>query len=325
MKIKVSVIVPVYNTERYLRRCLKSLVGQSLKEMEIILVNDCSTDHSLDIIEEYKREYPEKISVIDLKENKGPGGARNEGIAIAKGEYIGFTDSDDDVSSCMFEKLYKAADETSSDMVDCKFYHEAFDRVMKTTNESALGELDMEKRREIFIHSGYIWSKIIKREIVIENNIRFRENAAYEDIDFIRTAIFYCRRAAFIDEVLYNYRDNEVSLTSQKTKEMQIYQKMEAMRNLTSKFKTLGAYDDYKAEIIYLVYKTYAVMLNYTTMMEKTEADIDLFKELHDYFTELSDDSYKSNSYIMQMNEDDRLLVDINNENYTNLYSMLFE
>ena len=104
MKIKVSIIVPVYNNEKYLRRCLESLVNQSLKDIEIILINDCSTDKSIDILNGYEEKYSEKITLINLNENKRPGGARNRGIEAAKGEYLGFVDSDDYVEKDMYER-----------------------------------------------------------------------------------------------------------------------------------------------------------------------------------------------------------------------------
>jgi glycosyltransferase involved in cell wall biosynthesis len=284
MNIKVSIIVPVYNTENYLTRCLKSLVNQSLEEIEIILINDCSTDQSMTILEEYKRLYPEKIIIINLEENRGPGGARNQGIHIAKGEYLAFVDSDDDVSYKMFEELYKIAHRAHYDMVDCQFYHEAFNKNMKTTSESALGELNLEKRKELFIHSGFIWSKIIKRNIIINNNIKFREKVAYEDIDFIRIAIFYCKKIYATDMLLYNYRNNSNSITNHYTNDIQIYQKMDALRYLIKKFKNFNAYNDYKGEITYLIYKTYVIMLEYVITLEKEKINFELFKELHDFF-----------------------------------------
>lgn len=89
MEYKVSVIVPVYNAEQYLARCLGNLLNQTLAEIEVILVNDCSTDRSLQIMQAAQQQFPEKVKIIDLKENRGPGNARNLGIESAKGEYIG--------------------------------------------------------------------------------------------------------------------------------------------------------------------------------------------------------------------------------------------
>lgn len=324
MKIKVSVIVPVYNTEKYLNKCLNSLVNQSLKEIEIILVNDCSTDNSLTILNDYKNKYPEKITVINLKENKGPGGARNEGISVANGEYLGFVDSDDDVSVKMFEELYKIAFETDSDIVDCKYYNESLNENILTTDKSALGDLTLEKRRELFIHAGFIFSKIIKRDIIINNNIKFREKVAYEDTDFIRTVIFYCKKISISDLILYYHRYNETSLTNQNDLNIQIYQKIDAVKFLVNKFKNLNAYDDYKEEIIYFIYKTYAVIL-YNIWSGNETVNLEVFKDLHDFFFELVDCDYHNNKYILNMSKEIRIAAEINNEDYTKLSSICME
>ena len=91
----------MYNSEKYLKRCLDSILNQSLSEIELIVVNDMSTDNSINILNEYKKQYKDKIIVIDMKQKGGPGGARNEGILAAKGEYIGFVDSDDNVEGAL--------------------------------------------------------------------------------------------------------------------------------------------------------------------------------------------------------------------------------
>ena len=106
-KIMVSLIIPVYNVEQYLKQCLDSVINQTFKDIEIIIINDCSSDNSLKIIKEYQQK-DERIIVIDLQENKGQGNARNEGLKIAKGEYIVFVDSDDWVTNDYVETLYKA-------------------------------------------------------------------------------------------------------------------------------------------------------------------------------------------------------------------------
>ena len=110
-RIKVSVIVPVYNVESYLEECLESLVNQTLKDIEIICINDASTDNSLQILKEYKKKYSKLIQIIDLKKNVGLGYARNNGLDKAQGEYIAFVDSDDYVDVTMCEKTYIAGKE----------------------------------------------------------------------------------------------------------------------------------------------------------------------------------------------------------------------
>ena len=109
MKIKVSVIIPVYNTEDYLRECIESLVNQTLREIEILIVNDGSTDSSLEIMKEFKNKYPNIIKIFD-KVNGGQASARNYALPFAQGEYLGFVDSDDWVDSTMYEEMYEKAE-----------------------------------------------------------------------------------------------------------------------------------------------------------------------------------------------------------------------
>ena len=114
---KVSVIVPVYNVEKYIGICIDSLLGQTLKDLEIILVNDASPDQSIDILRSYEKQYPDRIVVIDSRENKRQGGARNLGIRKAQGEFIGFVDGDDFVRNDMYEVLLNKIQETCADFV----------------------------------------------------------------------------------------------------------------------------------------------------------------------------------------------------------------
>ena len=109
MKIKVSVIIPVYNTEDYLKECIESLVNQTLREIEILIVNDGSTDSSLEIMKEFKNKYPNIIKIFD-KVNGGQASARNYALPFAQGEYLGFVDSDDWVDSTMYEEMYEKAE-----------------------------------------------------------------------------------------------------------------------------------------------------------------------------------------------------------------------
>ncbi|MCI8924586.1 MAG: glycosyltransferase family 2 protein, partial [Lachnospiraceae bacterium] len=122
--MELSIIVPVYNmaADDKLVWCLDSLVGQTVSDYEIIAVDDCSTDHSLEILKEYEKKYPDKFRVIASPENRKQGGAKNLGLAKAKGEWIGFIDSDDWVTRDFYEKLLGKAKETGADMVGCDYH-----------------------------------------------------------------------------------------------------------------------------------------------------------------------------------------------------------
>lgn len=315
--VKVSIIVPVHNSEVYLRRCLDSIVNQNLQEIEIILINDASTDDSLLIIQEYKERYPEKIVIIDLKENKGPGGARNEGIRAAKGEYIGFVDSDDTIEKEMYEELYRIAKEKNCDMVDCAFNNKHVNKLVLTTVIETWGNITLEKRKHLIAFPGFIWSKIVKRSILIDNNILFRENLTFEDMDFLPRVLMKINSIYASDMVLYNYERNIRSITSSCDEKIQIYDKMAALRQLVKDFKEINAYDDFRDELTFRIYNAYIYMIKYYAFaLDPENVTYDKFKTLQDFFFELVDYDYHDNKYICSLNDKTVMYAELNNVDY---------
>lgn len=317
MSIKVSVIVPVYNSGKYLRRCMNSIVNQTLEEIEIIAVNDCSTDDSLSILKEYKDKYPEKVIIIDLEEKGWAGGARNKGIDIAKGEYLGFVDSDDFIENDMYEEMYNRAKKGDYDMVDSGFYNKYTNRFKITTTKNTWGTLDIEKRKFLVARPGYLWSKIIKRSIFIDNNLRFRENIAFEDVDFMPVLMLYLKGVCGSDDVFYFYEYNDNSITNTKTIEIQIEARMKSLESLVSQFKKLNEYENYKDEITFIVYYTYIDMLkHYTLGLEKVQVTYEMYKRLQEFFFKLVDYDYEENKYIMRMDKKEKMYAELNNMDY---------
>jgi len=317
MGIKVSVIVPVYNSEIYLRRCLDSLVNQSLEEIEIILINDCSTDESIYILKEYKEKYLNKIVLIDLEENRGPGGARNEGMNIAKGEYIGFVDSDDYVEKDMYEELYKLSRLGDYDMVDCAFNNRHTETIAISTTKNTWGELDIEKRGYLIAYSGFVWSKIIKGNILIDNNLKFREKVTFEDIDFLPILMLYLKNVYATERVLYYYENNLRSLSNTTNTDIQIKDRMKTLRYIIEKFKNLNSYEDYKEGITYIIYNLYIHMLkHYTLFLDDDKVNYEMYRELREFFFELVDYNYQGNKYILSLDKKKRMYAELNNADY---------
>ena len=166
--IKLSIIIPCYKVEQYLPRCLDSLVNQTLKDIEIICINDGSPDNCLKILKDYKAKYGDKIVIID-KQNEGVWKGRKDGIKIAKGEFIGFVDSDDYVALDYAESLYKSAIENNADIAVC-----GFDRIDLDTGKLFSREMckkdtkliDIEKNPEDLLElNGAPWNKIYKAEL----------------------------------------------------------------------------------------------------------------------------------------------------------------
>ncbi len=212
-KFKVSVIIPVYNVEQYLRQCLDSVVNQTFKDIEIIIINDCSTDNSINIIEEYKNRYS-NIKLINQNLSEGCYKARNIGLEKATGEYIGFVDGDDYIELDMFEKMYSQAKQTNADIVLCNFYtlftktneikKTIFSKtinLLKKTNNKLTGA-----EKVIFDYSA-IWNKIYKREFLIENNISFHSQLHMADDNFFNiVSLLKAKTIVHLQDALYYYR-----------------------------------------------------------------------------------------------------------------------
>ena len=215
MEVSISVIVPVYNVEQYLARCLDSIVNQSFKNLEIICINDGSTDNSLEILKNYAAKDP-RILIID-QENKGQAAARNEGLKSAHGKYIGFVDSDDWIDPNFFEMLYNAAEKYQADSACCsiKRPHKSGRTPLKLnyTEEKVLRTC-AEKYKVLEIpRRCYIWNKIYRRDELERQYLNFVEGVLFEDIYFIVRFFYYSKNAVVIPGTYYNYWVNNKSTT----------------------------------------------------------------------------------------------------------------
>lgn len=210
MSPKVSVIVPVYNTEKYLLKCLDSLTAQTLKDIEIICINDCSPDGSLAILQKYAAG-DDRIKVIDFKENKGAGAARNAGIDSAKGEYIGFVDSDDFMDLDFYEKLYQKASETGADIVKGNLYY-APNGMIRCVPYYNLKEV--EENKTAFIH---VPTAIFKRSFLNENQLRYPEDLSCAEDSIFETEVSLKANQIIIESSsTYYYVQRDESLNKTK-------------------------------------------------------------------------------------------------------------
>lgn len=245
--MKVSVIVPVYNTEKYLRRCLDSLVNQTIEDIEIIVINDCSPDNSKEILKEYEKKYKDKIKVFHNKTNKGIGYNRNYGIKKVTGEYIGFVDSDDWVNETMYDKLYKKAKEDNLDLVLCNFH-----KMLEKENdleEIASSEISYFKNTNLKQTPNLLldvelapWNKLYKKELIKE--ITFPENLKYEDTIFVLKAMARSKKIGMVDEKLNYYLVRSKSETTVMNKK--VYDILKVSKMMIDELKSHDYYNDVK-------------------------------------------------------------------------------
>lgn len=266
--MKVSIIVPVYNVENYLEKCLDSLANQTLKDIEIIVVNDGSPDDSQKIIDEYAKKYPTIKSFI--KENGGVSDARNYGIKKARGKYIAFVDGDDYVEKDMYEKMYQKAELGNFDIVVCDLNYVYEDG--KILRVSSKIEYDTTNIKKTYINMyPCVWNKIYKKNL-FKNNIEFKKGVWYEDVDFLYKIFPYIKTIGVVKEPLNQYVQRAGSIT--KTFDKRLYNYIDNFNDLIKFYKERGLYDNYKLELEYCYVRyIYATFIKQATRFDKEEYD----------------------------------------------------
>ena len=249
--MKISVIIPVYNTGNYLKKCLDSILSQTLKEIEIIIVNDGSSDNSLDIIKKYMKKN-KNIILID-KKNGGQGSARNMGISRAAGEYISFVDSDDFIDEEMLEEMYLTAKENDSDIVICNIsdYYE---------KSGTMRDVSLNLKKEVSIQEAILYSvpsvvnKIYRRELLQGNKLFFNEKIWYEDFPYSIELLVHAKKISFINKPFYHYfhRIQSTMHNQNISKNLDI---LKAYNELEDYLKRNSYYDMYEDEIQFLLLK----------------------------------------------------------------------
>lgn len=209
--VKVSIIIPVYNTEAYLAKTLDCLLKQTLREIEIICINDCSQDNSLKILKEYSQK-DKRVKIIDLKKNQGAAIARNKGLEIACGEYLGFVDSDDIVDNDFYEKLYQKSIKTGADITkaNCKIVDlDGSERI------SDLNKIIVNTSKYHFTWQW--WCAIYKASMIYNNGITFPKNCPKgQDVVFLNRAVLKSNTVETVDDVYYHYIRRKNSLDCKK-------------------------------------------------------------------------------------------------------------
>lgn len=238
---KISVIIPVYNTEKYLDKCIQSILNQTFGDFEIIAIDDGSTDSSLEILKKYEKD---QRFIIIHKENEGQAVARNIGIKKATGKYITFVDSDDYIDKNMLEDLYHLVQEKDADIAICDILKESEREKIVFKN---YWDVNIEKNKNMMTsHMGPV-ARLYKKELFINHNIFFKEKIIYEDLATVPLLAMASKKIEYINKPYYHYIIRENSTMQKITYSEKLENIFDVMTFLENKITP-----DYKEELEYL-------------------------------------------------------------------------
>ncbi len=240
---KVSVIVPIYNVEKYLEKCINSLLSQTLEDIQIILVNDGSKDNSGNIAREYEKNNKNRIIYVE-KENGGLSDARNYGLKYATGDFIAFLDSDDYIEKNAYEEMYNKAIEENADYVECDFIWEFPNKIRVDK------QYPYKNKKEMFSFVRVVaWNKLIKRQLITDNNLEFPKGLRYEDVEFTYKLIPFINKFTYVDKPFIHYVQREGSIANvQNERTAEIFTVLD---NVIEFYKENNIYDEYRDELEY--------------------------------------------------------------------------
>ncbi len=283
MQELISVIVPVYNVEKYLKKCIKSIMSQSYTNLEIILINDGSTDNSGKICDELK-EQDKRIKVIH-KSNGGLSDARNAGLKIANGKYIGFVDSDDYIAEDMFETLYNINKKYNSDISIVSFYEIYKDKVIGVRDSKKLQELTkIDAMKELLIDTNiqsYAWNKLFRRELF--EGLEFPTNKNFEDIATTLLLFEKANKVVLLEKPKYYYvrrDDSIVGVRNYKTYKDYLDVIYDKYKYLDGKYEELDLYNAYNFVINMIWVYTIIVAFDLEEVYDDFKNQYDLFESL---------------------------------------------
>lgn len=250
MTYKVSVIVPVYNVEKYLFRCLNSLVNQTLAEIQIIVVNDGATDHSQEIIDTFVCEHSTKVFSY-VKANGGLGDARNFGLKHVQASFVGFVDSDDYVEPDMYEQLYQRIVEENAELAVCDIVYE-----WENTNQKnilkGIKQIDgIKTTSTLFLSPLFAWNKLYSMQLFDDKELRYPQRLWYEDIPVTIPIFASLKKIAYVDKVLIHYMQRETSIMASFDNK-KIFDIFDILDLTEKRLKDRGNYVENESEVEFL-------------------------------------------------------------------------
>ena len=297
---KVSIIVPIYNSEKFLDRCVSSLINQTLKDIEIILVSDASPDNSKEIMERYAQQDSRVVTIYN--DINGIPNPRNAGILVAKSEYLGFVDADDWVELDMYEKLYEKTDNGNVDVVisDLRYVNEKGNTIRnELLFQASLFEGDNVKQKivdNMAFNGGRLFTNIWKKSLITDNSLFFLEKNNYCDAI---VGLWYLTANSFakVDQIMYNYLQNTTSITQTLNNKRIITDRPAAHEDRLNRAKALGLYDLYKDFIDYRFYNGFLLQ---TCIILAVRYSVPQYKEINTLkrkFKDLLPEGIRENRY----------------------------
>ncbi len=293
---KVSVIITVFNREKYVVDCARSLFEQTLDDVEYVFIDDASTDHSVELLKNLFEEYPSRIpltKLICMETNGGRAVARQKGIDNVTGEYVIHVDSDDWVDLNMLELLYAKAKETNADIVGCNVTHE-YERSKSVFKQSYSGDMDEDIRRLL---NGKLFpslcTSLTRTSLIKENHISFPQGLdTGEDLLFNLNLYLYAHRVVGIDNPSYHYRHTEDSGSFHHTAKS-IQSVIEVSRRIESLMRETGNYEKFESEIQFRKFSMKCALITDFENKENNRAWLKLFPETHQYIWSYKQFSWK--------------------------------
>ncbi len=326
--MQLSIIVPVFNmaADGKLHYCLDSLVNQTVSDYEIIAVDDCSTDNSFEILTEYEKKYPDKFIAVHSPVNKHQGGAKNIGLKMAKGEWIGFIDSDDWIVPNFYERLIQKAEETGADIVGCDYcltneHSMKVGQIVPNNKPEQTGVLDDKKRKSLILDGGSLVVKIFKRKMILDNELFFPEDIFYEDNALGNSYMILANRFEYIPEPLYFYYQHDAS-TVHTISPKRCEDRMEAGRLMIEDAKKFGYYEKYKTELEYSFTLLHYINTLFTYMAGVKYIRYGFVKKMGDEMKQYFPD-FQSNAYYQERtNVEEKKLIAMQQK--STLYFILY-
>lgn len=313
----LSVIVPVYNmaADGKLEYCLNSLVNQTMEKMEIIAVDDASTDHSPEIIREFERRYPGRVRGIVSPENRRQGGARNLGLKAAQGRFIGFMDSDDWAAEDMYESMFMLAMKTGADVVGCDFCrvkdHTMIPSKREVCNDpEQAGVMDHERRKAYLLKPGPVVTKIYAREIFFQPEFHFPEHMAYEDNASFLELGMRMRHYEHLPEAKYFYYQREDS-TTHSVSIKKCEDRMESMRIMMRYAQENGSLKEFPEEVEYVFTTLFYRITLFSYMQSDMKKDLKFTKKLGQEMLTTFPQFRENPYYLKQTDSEEKKYIDL--------------